>query len=53
LIRCERTGAAGLLSQQLDGLHNDLLAFAAKAQRRFDRIDQGFDQIERRSTAST
>ena len=40
-------GAALVLSRQIDALHSDLLAFAAKTERWFDRIDRRFDRVER------
>jgi hypothetical protein len=41
------TGPAAVLSREIDALHKDLLAFAAKMDRWFDRIDQQFDRIDR------
>ncbi len=37
-----------LLRRQIGELHNDLLGFAAKTERWFDRFDQRFDQINLR-----
>jgi hypothetical protein len=32
-------GSFGFLTQQIKGVHKDLLAFQAKAEQRFDKID--------------
>jgi len=38
------------LKRQIDLLHKDLLAFKARVERWFDRIDGRFDRIDGRST---
>jgi hypothetical protein len=35
------------LTQQIKSAHTDLLAFQAKAEQRFDKIDSRLDQVDR------
>lgn len=44
----ELEGSFGFLTRQVQGVHKDLLEFAAKADQRFDRIDGRLDQMETR-----
>jgi uncharacterized protein YoxC len=44
----ELEGSPGFLTQQLKGVHKDLLAFQAKTEQRFDKIDGRFDRIDGR-----
>ncbi len=41
-------GTFGFLAHQISNLHKDLLAFQAKTEQRFDRIDARFDGIDGR-----
>ena len=42
----EIEGSFGFLTEQVKGVHKDLLAFQAKTEQRFDEVDQRFDQVD-------
>lgn len=44
----ELEGSFGFLTQQVKGVHKDLLGFQAKTEQRFDQVDGRFDQVEGR-----
>ncbi len=44
----EIEGSFGFLTQQVQGVHKDLLAFEAKTEQRFNKVDQRFDKVEGR-----
>lgn len=44
----EIEGSFGFLTQQIKGVHKDLLAFQAKAEQRFDKIDGRIDKVDGR-----
>ena len=44
----ELEGSFGFLTRQVQGVHKDLLAFAAKTEERFEQIDQRFKQVDQR-----
>jgi archaellum component FlaC len=44
----EVEGSFGFLTQQIKGVHQDLLAFQERTEQRFDRVDQSFDAIDGR-----
>jgi hypothetical protein len=44
----ELEGSFGFLTQQLRGVHKDLLAFQAKTDERFDKVEARLDRIEGR-----
>src|SRR5713101_2120589 len=44
----EIEGSFGFLTQQIKGVHKDLLAFQARTEQRFDEIDGRFDKVEGR-----
>ena len=44
----EIEGSFGFLTQQIKGVHKDLLAFEAKAEQRFDKVDKRFEQVDKR-----
>ncbi len=41
-------GSFGFLTQQVKGVHKDLLAFQARTDQRFDQVDRRFDQVDGR-----
>jgi hypothetical protein len=43
----EIEGSFGFSTQQVRTVHRDLLAFQAKADRRFDQLDGKIDQVDR------
>src|SRR3977135_2791517 len=42
----ELEGSFGFLTQQVKAVHKDLLEFEAKAEQRFNKVDQGVDRLE-------
>jgi len=44
----ELEGPFGFLTQQIKGVHKDLLTFQAKTERRFDKIEGRFNQVDGR-----
>lgn len=44
----EFEGSFGFLTQQVKGVHRDLLGFQAKTEQRFDQVDGRFDKVEGR-----
>ena len=44
----EIEGSFGFLTQQIKGVHKDLLTFQAKTEQRFDAIDVRFDKVDSR-----
>jgi predicted nucleic acid-binding Zn-ribbon protein len=42
----EIEGSFGFLTEQVKGVHKDLLAFQAKTEQRFEQVDQRFDRLE-------
>ena len=44
----ELEGGFGFLTQQVQGVHRDLLGFQQQTNRRFDAIDDRFDSIDGR-----
>jgi hypothetical protein len=42
----ELEGSFGFLSEQVKGVHKDLLAFQEKTERRFDQIDDRLDRLD-------
>jgi hypothetical protein len=44
----EIEGSFGFLIQQVRGVHKDLLAFQARAEQRFEKIDSRFERIDGR-----
>jgi hypothetical protein len=42
----EIEGSFGFLTQQIRGVHKDLLDFGAKAEQRFEKVDKRFDVLE-------
>ena len=44
----EIEGSFGFLTRQIGSVHKDLLAFEAKTEQRFERIDGRLDQMETR-----
>src|SRR5262249_7420196 len=44
----ELEGSSEFLTQQVKGVHKDLLAFEAKTEQRFDQVDRRFDKIDGR-----
>jgi hypothetical protein len=44
----ELEGSFGFLTQQIKGVHKDLLAFQERTEQRFDGIDRKFDAIDGR-----
>ncbi len=44
----EIEGSFGFLTQQIKGVHKDLLAFQARAEQRFDKVDGRFDKVDGR-----
>jgi hypothetical protein len=43
----EIEGSFGFLTQQIKGVHKDLLAFQARTEQRFEKIDGRFDRIDK------
>jgi hypothetical protein len=41
----EIEGSFGFLTQQIKGVHRDLLAFQARTEQRFDSVDGGLDRV--------
>ena len=39
-------GSFGFLTQQIRGVHKDLLDFEAKAEQRFEKVDKRFDDLD-------
>jgi hypothetical protein len=44
----EIEGSFGFLTQQIKGVHKDLLAFQAKTEKRFEQIDGRFENMDGR-----
>ena len=44
----EIEGSFGFLTQQIKGVHKDLLAFQARTEQRFDQVDGKLDKIDGR-----
>jgi predicted nucleic acid-binding Zn-ribbon protein len=44
----ELEGSSEFLTQQIKGVHKDLLAFQEKTEQRFEKIDGRFARIDRR-----
>src|SRR5215510_10575888 len=44
----ELEGSFGFLTQQIKGVHKDLLTFQARTEQRFDRIEGRFHQVDGR-----
>lgn len=44
----EIEGSFGFLTQQVKGVHKDLLAFQAKTEQRFDQVDGRLEKIDSR-----
>jgi uncharacterized protein YoxC len=44
----ELEGSSEFLTQQVKGVHKDLLGFEAKTEQRFDQVDRRFDKIDGR-----
>ena len=44
----EIEGSFGFLTQQIKGVHKDLLAFQARTEQRFDQVDGRLDKIDGR-----
>jgi predicted nucleic acid-binding Zn-ribbon protein len=44
----ELEGSSEFLTQQIKGVHKDLLAFQEKTEQRFEKIDSRFDRIDGR-----
>jgi len=42
----EPEGSFGFLTQQVQGVHRDLLGFQQQTNRRFDKVDSRFDKVE-------
>lgn len=43
----EIEGSFGFLTQQIKGVHKDLLAFRAKTEQRFDKVEGRLDRVEK------
>lgn len=43
----EIEGPFGFLTQQIKGVHRDLLAFQAKTEQRFDNVDGRLERVEK------
>ena len=43
----EIEGSFGFLTEQIKGVHKDLLAFQARTENRFDTVDGRLDRVER------
>jgi len=44
----ELEGSSGFLTQQVKGVHRDLLGFQAKTEQRFDQLDGRLDKVDGR-----
>jgi chromosome segregation ATPase len=44
----EIEGSFGFLTQQIKGVHKDLLAFQARTEQRFEKVDGRFDKVDGR-----
>lgn len=44
----EIEGSFGFLTEQVKGVHKDLLAFQARTEQRFDQVDNKLDKIDGR-----
>ena len=44
----ELEGSFGFLTRQVKGVHKDLVAFQARTEQRFDKIDGRFDKVDGR-----
>jgi hypothetical protein len=44
----EIEGSFGFLTEQIKGVHKDLLAFEARTDERFDKTDKWFDKVDGR-----
>jgi len=44
----ELEGSFGFLTRQVGDVHKDLLAFEARTEQRFERVDARFDKIDQR-----
>jgi predicted nuclease with TOPRIM domain len=44
----ELEGGFGFLTQQVQGVHRDLLGFQQQTNRRFDKVDERLDRVEGR-----
>jgi hypothetical protein len=44
----EIEGSFGFLTQQIKGVHKDLLAFQARTEQKFEKIDGRFDKVDGR-----
>ena len=44
----ELEGGFGFLTQQVQGVHRDLLGFQQQTNRRFDKVDSRFDKVDGR-----
>jgi len=42
----ELEGSFGFLTEQVKNVHKDLLAFEARTEQRFDRVDSRLDRVE-------
>jgi uncharacterized coiled-coil DUF342 family protein len=42
----EIEGSFGFLTEQIKGVHKDLLTFQAKTEQSFDKVDERFDQVD-------
>jgi len=44
----ELEGSFGFLTEQIKNVHKDLLAFQARTEQRFDKVDERFDTVDGR-----
>lgn len=44
----EIEGSFGFLTEQVKGVHKDLLRFEAKTEQQFEKIDERFDKVDQR-----
>jgi tetrahydromethanopterin S-methyltransferase subunit G len=44
----EIEGSFGFLTQQIKGVHKDLLSFQARTEQRFEKVDGRFDKVDGR-----
>ncbi len=44
----EIEGSFGFLTEQVKGVHKDLLRFEAKTEQQFEKVDERFDKVEGR-----
>ena len=44
----EIEGSFGFLTEQIKGVHKDLLSFQARTEKRFDQIDERLDKVDGR-----